>query len=437
MTEILTTFGSGFSAAKPIALRPFFEHRHGAVEIGARDGEGEVGGAAVLRDVLHDHVDIDRMVGERAEDGRRDARPVGHLLHGDLGFVAAVRDAAHNLLFHDLVFVDHQGSGGIGKARQHLHAHPVVHRHLDRARLQHLGALRRHLQHFFVGDSIELARFRNDARIGRVDAVDIGEDIAAIGFERRRERHGGGVGAAAAERRDPPARPDPLKPRDDRDLTLGQAAAHLGDVDRLDARLAVHAVGADRDLPAEPRARIDPEILQGQRKQPGGHLLARRDHDIVFARVMQAARLARPVDQLVGHSGHRRDDDGHLVAGVDFALDAPRDVLDPRDIGDRGAAELLNDARHAFSNLSGKSVDAGPRRYCRGRAAPHTLFRSSGHRANHSTEKDRKCAQPAPRSTRRRSNASPRTPRRGGIRRAASAHCTGSTPLGSTLSVNT
>jgi len=31
-----------------------------------------------------------------------------------------------------------------------------------------------------------------------------------------------------------------------------------------------------------------------------------------------------------------------------LALDAPRDVLDPGDIGDRRAAELLNNARHAF-----------------------------------------------------------------------------------------
>ena len=196
----------------------------------------------------------------------------------------------------------------------------MVHRHLDRARLQHLGALRRHLQHFFVGDSTELAGFRNDPRIARIDAVDIGEDIAAIGLERRRERHGGGVGAAAAERGHPPARPDSLKPGDDGDLPLGQAAADLVDLDRLDARLAVHAVGADRDLPAEPGARVDAEILQRQRQQTRGHLLARRDHDVVFARVVQAARVARPVDQLVGRPGHRRDDDGHLVAAVELRI---------------------------------------------------------------------------------------------------------------------
>ena len=84
--------------------------------------------------------------------------------------------------------------------------------------------------------------------------------------------------------------PDALEARDHRDLALAHAADELARLDIGDARLAVHAVGADRDLPAEPGARIDPERLQRQRHQPGGHLLAGRDDDIVFARVVQ--RLA-------------------------------------------------------------------------------------------------------------------------------------------------
>jgi hypothetical protein len=48
------------------------------------------------------------------------------------------------------------------------------------------------------------------------------------------------------------------------------------------------------------------------------------------------------------------------MAPVDFAFDAPRDIFDPGDVGDRRAAELLNNARHAFSNLSGKFGQRGP-----------------------------------------------------------------------------
>ena len=115
------------------------------------------------------------------------------------------------------------------EARQHLHAHPVVHRHLDRARLQHLGALRRHLEHLLVGDLIELARLRNDARVGGVDAVDIGEDVAAIGFERRRQRHRRGVRAAAAQRGDRGRRgPTPWNPATTATCPSRQAADDLG-----------------------------------------------------------------------------------------------------------------------------------------------------------------------------------------------------------------
>ena len=56
--------------------------------------------------------------------------------------------------------------------------------------------------------------------------------------------------------------------------------------------------------------------------------------------------LAHPGDQLVGGAGHGRDDDGHLVAGVDLALDVARDIADALDVGDRRAAEFHDHGRH-------------------------------------------------------------------------------------------
>ena len=75
----------------------------------------------------------------------------------------------------------------------------------------------RHLEHFLEGHGVEPARFRNDAGIGRVDAVDVGVDLALVGGERRRERHARGVGAAAAERRDVAVGVHALEPGDDHD----------------------------------------------------------------------------------------------------------------------------------------------------------------------------------------------------------------------------
>ena len=51
--------------------------------------------------------------------------------------------------------------------------------------------------------SFQPARLGHDARIGGVDAVNIGVDVAAIGLQRRRQRHRAGIRAAAAERGDP------------------------------------------------------------------------------------------------------------------------------------------------------------------------------------------------------------------------------------------
>jgi hypothetical protein len=48
---------------------------------------------------------------------------------------------------------------------------------------------------------------------------------------------------------------------------------------------------------------------------------------------MNAARLARPLDELVGDPGHRGDDDSHLVSSIDFASDPLSNVLDVGDAG--------------------------------------------------------------------------------------------------------
>ena len=99
-------------------------------------------------------------------------------------------------------------------------------------------------------------------------------------------------------------------------------------------------------LPALPGAGVDPHGLQHDRQQPGGHLLARGYHRVVFAGVVQRRRLAAPGHELVGDAGHGGDDDRHLVAGVDLALDVARDVADAVDVGDRGSAELHDEAGH-------------------------------------------------------------------------------------------
>src|SRR3546814_2409728 len=83
-----------------------------------------------------------------------------------------------------------------------LDADAFLHRQADRAGLEHLGADAREFEHLLIGDIIKLAGASDDPRVGRVNTVNIGVDIAAVGLHRRRDRDRAGVRTAAAERRD-------------------------------------------------------------------------------------------------------------------------------------------------------------------------------------------------------------------------------------------
>src|SRR5262249_55295723 len=118
-------------------------------------------------------------------------------------------------------------------------------------------------------------------------------------------------------------------------------------------------------------ARLDPGGVQGNGKEPAGNLLARGDHDIVFALVWHAAlfgafglgsvrrncRLTRPGHQLVGFACHGGNHHRDLVAALDLALHQTGDMADALDVGHRGAAELHRYRRHASSTLGGFALN--------------------------------------------------------------------------------
>ncbi len=62
-------------------------------------------------------------------------------------------------------------------------------------------------------------------------------------------------------------------------------------------------------------------------KQARGHLLARRDDGVVFARIVERriaagdlGHVLYPADQFVGLAGHGGNDDRNLVAGIDLTF---------------------------------------------------------------------------------------------------------------------
>ena len=127
-----------------------------------------------------------------AEDLRRTAGVVGDSCSGDLRLVLVAVTPATTTLprlspRHD------PGPFGVVEARADVDRDAVLHPNLHAADLQHLGAERRELEHLFVADARDLARRRADVRVGRVDAVDVGVDLADVGADRGGDGDGGGV----------------------------------------------------------------------------------------------------------------------------------------------------------------------------------------------------------------------------------------------------
>ena len=106
--------------------------------------------------------------------------------------------------------------------------------------------------------------------------------------------------------------------------------------------------GQDRQLPALPRPGIDAHVGEGDRQQPGRHLLAGGHHRVVFPGIVGLRGLAAPAHQFVGLARHRRYDHGDIVTGVDFALDVVRDVADALEVRDGRAAEFHHESSHGI-----------------------------------------------------------------------------------------
>ena len=152
-----------------------------------------------MADVLHDHVDVDALVGHGLEDGPGDPRPIGHPHDGDLGHLAVERHRPDLVAqLHSGYLLD-AGAWVVAERGAHPDDDIIDPAQLDGARLHDLGALVSQLQHLLVPDPGDELRVRDDPRIGAEDALDVGVDLAGVGAQPRRQCHRGGVRAAATE----------------------------------------------------------------------------------------------------------------------------------------------------------------------------------------------------------------------------------------------
>ena len=167
----------------------------------------------------------------------------GDAHHRDLGFVAVERDAGDDRLFHVLVFLERDerarapstsGSSNDDSTRSLTLYLPANSTERICSTFEPRLAISSISSNVM---RVEAPRLGHDARIGRVDAVDVGVDLALVGLERGGERDAGRVGAAAAERRDVAVGVDALEAGDDDDRARrrGRARMSLSSISRMRA----------------------------------------------------------------------------------------------------------------------------------------------------------------------------------------------------------
>ena len=273
-------------------------------QFGAIDGERDVG-LSFRPDVLHDHVDRDPAVGDLGKNAETDAGAIGSPFDRHPGLFFHQGHAANGLIGQFRLGDDHR-AGRVGKAAPHVNRHGELFGELDRAAMHHAGPQAGELEHFVVADPLHAAGFGQLPRIGRVDAVDVGVNLASVGLEHRGQGDRRRVAAAAPQRGDVVILVDTLKAGRDDDVSLVQRAPQPGGRNRMDAGLGVRAVGLDADLGAGQADRLVPQRMNGHRHQRHAHLLAGRKQHVQLAGRGAFANFMGQGEQHVGILPHLR-----------------------------------------------------------------------------------------------------------------------------------
>ena len=249
-------------------------------------------------------------------------------------------------MFHVVTFYRDQRAVTVVERRYDPQRHAVFAGKLDGTRVQNFRAETRQFQHFLECHAVEFPRFRFDARVGRVDTVDISADLALVNAQCRRDGDRGRVRASAAKGRYPTVGADALEPRDYRDRTDIYVCAQAVWVNRFDTSASMGTVGLDRNLRAKIAAGGAAPFTQSHAQERYGHLLAAGQQDVHFVRVGFATDVIPKGFEPIGFAAHGGNDHHRSMTGTRERFDPVGNVADPLDIGHRRAAVFLDDQRH-------------------------------------------------------------------------------------------
>ncbi len=196
--------------------------------------------------------------------------------------------------------------------------------------------------HLVVREVLVAAGLGHEERVRGHHAGDVLEDLAAFGAERRGQRHGRGVAAAAAEGRDLSRAADALEAGDDDDVARLEGFAHAVGADLEDARVGVAVVGDDAALAAgegDGGAVLGRERHAEQRHRDP---LADRQQHVELAAGRVGIGAAGQGQQVVGGAAHGADDHDEARAARAAIAQVAGDLAQPRQVGKAGAAVLAN-----------------------------------------------------------------------------------------------
>ena len=256
-------------------------------------------------------------------------------------------DTAYIHFLHVRTLLDF-GTRIAGKAGHDFQIDVVFLCHLDRAVVQDLRAQGGKFQHFVVSDGLQLARVRHKAGVCRVDAINVGINLAQVCAQGGRNGDCSRIRTAAAQRRDVVLLIDALEAGDNDNAVAVELRADTLGRDLADACLGIIDVGLDAGLPAGQRDDRIPELLNRHGQQRHRNLLACRQQDIHLTLGRTLIELGGLRDKVVGRIALRGHDHDHLIASLISRGHNVRHVLQPTGIGDRRAAKLLYDQTHFF-----------------------------------------------------------------------------------------
>ncbi len=314
-----------------------------------RNGERDIG-ETVLADVLHHHIDRDLLTRDGREDLPTHSGDIGDAQHRHAGFVGGHRGAANRLAGRFGLGDDHRALG-VRETAADVNRDAKLFGKFNRAAVHHARAEAGQFKHLVVTDHVDASRFGQQPRVGGVNAIHVGIDFTRVGAN---------TAANATAVVSLPPRPSVVMfksssiPWNPAATTMLPSASVPFDPlrrDRLNPGLAEAVVGLHADLAPGQANRFGTEVVDRHRNQRDADLFAGAQQHVHFASRRMLADLSGQPQQSVGVLAHGADDHHDSMPLPLGANGLPRRSANLVDVGDAGAAELLNDQRHDGVNL--------------------------------------------------------------------------------------